>query len=784
MSTTDYTTSRKIVGLLYGCNLLDAPPDIYHSVQTTTAVVLPSVSESEIRPVMIVRAPMGSGKTTALIHWLSNFLNSQDKSVLVVSCRRSFTQSLAARFAKEGLDGFVTYIDTDNYVIDSSKYRRLIIQIESLHRIANGHAYDVLILDETMSIVTQFFSHTMKKLNEADDALVNFIRTSRRVILMDATINNQLIKLMRLIRSPFEINLLLNNYTSDGFKNRVCRFLVKLEPQLALRRLNGLEINVENETDESFFGGFINGLLRGDNICVFSATVSFSNIIYHLALTYTKRVLLINSDFKNVDVTQWTKYQVVIYTTVVTVGISFDHHHFHSMYVYIKPMIYGPDMMSVYQSMGRVRTLLNNTVYLYIDGSMTKTDFCLTPLLLNEFIPDGSWNPEYLRLSEMTFELFKRGCNQTHRLPSLVARAFMYKHYLERCTLVSLNDSFNMLHVLLSNNKMEVLVGNDGCLDANSFYRFIRDLKYDCRKNITFMKHLRELIKPESIVVPISDDSAREHEEPLLEFAAKYLNSSNHLDLYDLFKQQINRELFVNAVMVRILVKEPMLDADTFSRLYSYYGNDDFPWNNNGNIEYVVVTTRADTDARFDAYTTCANLFRELKILSHTGIVLELTDLATVVIRYHLDCIRVLLSTFKISVTDHNYITKGLKQFTAFLSGDSPETANRPYGLNEYCLSLFKILVEQMLGIRVLKKQGAFPGGKKMKNLTKEDIRGLLTSNQINFSECATHKTLYRLLMSHKEQFNNPRVQLKGVDWNVYIKEYYSHPTYITSRGT
>lgn len=51
--------------------------------------------------------------------------------------------------------------------------------------------------------------------------------------------------------------------------------------------------------------------------------------------------------------TTWGQYRVVIYTTVVTVGLSFDPLHFDGMFAYVKPMNYGPDMVSVYQSLGR-----------------------------------------------------------------------------------------------------------------------------------------------------------------------------------------------------------------------------------------------------------------------------------------------------------------------------------------------------------------------------------------------------------------------------------------------
>ncbi|MBC6371158.1 hypothetical protein ERK17_09990, partial [Lactobacillus kullabergensis] len=139
---------------LYGGDLAEWVPRVHPKTrierQQHGPVTFPDASAPTARCVTVVRAPMGSGKTTALIRWLGEAIHSPDTSVLVVSCRRSFTQTLATRFAESGLPDFVTYFSSTNYIMNDRPFHRLIVQVESLHRVGPNllNNYDVLVLDE------------------------------------------------------------------------------------------------------------------------------------------------------------------------------------------------------------------------------------------------------------------------------------------------------------------------------------------------------------------------------------------------------------------------------------------------------------------------------------------------------------------------------------------------------------------------------------------------------------------------------------------------------------
>lgn len=79
------------------------------------------------------------------------------------------------------------------------------------------------------------------------------------------------------------------------------------------------------------------------------------------------------------DVSRWRDVRVLIYTTVITVGLSFDHSYFHAMFAYVKPMSHGPDMVSVYQSLGRIRSLVDNELCVCFDSSAARPSPCSRP---------------------------------------------------------------------------------------------------------------------------------------------------------------------------------------------------------------------------------------------------------------------------------------------------------------------------------------------------------------------------------------------------------------------
>lgn len=185
------------------------------------------------------RSPPGTGKTEAMATILAKMdttheakmtslvgkdattIATQAKSRIVVwaiSCKRALARQLTTTFnaamtkAGRKSEPFKCYLDISEKRIHIRKYDRLVIQVESLHRLAvenpcgEGCIYpDILFLDEINEVCGQF-EHVSKSMRYAlgpnarmFEALV---RNSKKVICFDALLDQRSLEVMKFLR-PF-----------------------------------------------------------------------------------------------------------------------------------------------------------------------------------------------------------------------------------------------------------------------------------------------------------------------------------------------------------------------------------------------------------------------------------------------------------------------------------------------------------------------------------------------------------------------------------------------------
>lgn len=128
-------------------------------------------------------APMASGKS----HSIRELLNkNKDWKVLVISVRIALTKSFMDDFRHDGLE-FTNYQDVQGYTINDNK---LIIQIDSLHRIPQHKDWDLVILDESQSLTAHFSAETFTKASSVFTRFKKIILDyATRVICCDADMN-------------------------------------------------------------------------------------------------------------------------------------------------------------------------------------------------------------------------------------------------------------------------------------------------------------------------------------------------------------------------------------------------------------------------------------------------------------------------------------------------------------------------------------------------------------------------------------------------------------------
>ena len=94
---------------------------------------------------------MGTGKTVLVHRWISAYF--KNANIIYISIRKTFTQDTYSKFKSLG---FASYEDINTPQIDSKLFPKLIIQIDSVHRIPKFQLqnYDLIIFDEIESILT------------------------------------------------------------------------------------------------------------------------------------------------------------------------------------------------------------------------------------------------------------------------------------------------------------------------------------------------------------------------------------------------------------------------------------------------------------------------------------------------------------------------------------------------------------------------------------------------------------------------------------------------------
>lgn len=777
--------------MLYGADLGErvrrCHPEARVEHQSGRPVALPSPLAPDSRRVTVVRAPMGSGKTTALLRWLGDALAAADASVLVISCRRSFTRTLHERLCEAGLPAFVTYFAARNYVMAGPAYRRLLVQVESLHRVDEELLgdYDILVLDEVMSTLAQLYSPTMGRLHRVDALLHRLLRTCPRIVAMDATANAQLVDLLASLRGPGSLHVVICDYAAAGFSQRRCTVARRLGARALAARLGGGEAGAGGAGDAaadaaSFFARLQARLEAGCNVCIFSSTVVFSELVARFCLTFTPSVLVLNSTRPAEDVARWRDVRVLIYTTVITVGLSFDHCYFHAMFAYVKPMGYGPDMVSVYQSLGRIRSLVDNELCVYLDSSGARSEPVFTPMLLNHVVAaNGGWPATFSEVTNLLCCCFRAACAPAFRGARGLALfpRFKYKHLFERCTLASAGDSLNILHALLENNRIEVRLEGCAKLDAAGFCQFLADIRADAAAAAVELRALGAGLPPSALA-----EVAADHPD-VAAFAEKYLRAgvppAALEELLRALGRPAARASFVNLAVLGGCLRIPAAaeSLEVFAGVYQYYAAGDVPViTEAGTIETVALAPGPALDAHWRLFRGCADMARALGLGrgdgAHGLTEPAIADLVGPPERH--DYAQWLLEIARCNIAPAGVLARGpVALVAARLSGRSAgrgRARGAGLGAAAHAVGVFKVIWEEVFGARLQRSTQTFPGGARVKNLRKHEITALLDSAGVDRAGRDTHRELYRLLMCNKARFASPKYSLRLPKWSRWLR--------------
>lgn len=320
---------------------------------------LEEYSERYVRPISpvgsyIIKSYLGTGKTTQIENQPE--IKNPNRTVLALSPRIKFARSLATRL------GLPCYTDLEGN--DIAGARRLVLSMESLHKLGTNINFDLVIGDEIESCLTQFVSEsTMKENAERNmEIFAQVLSRAKRFILADAFISYRTLDVMDHLSLHY--TLIHNTYNPAPRRAIFVPMTEKgegrkktYEPDALFQKL--LEL-LKTGKRLYFVCASKKRLLQFEGL-VKEACISYK--AYHSGSSDTK------GEFDNVNET-WAQFQLVMTTTTITVGINHDTQHFDCLALY--GVIGSGCVRDLFQSLMRVRHAKDGTLYYSINPTQFK----------------------------------------------------------------------------------------------------------------------------------------------------------------------------------------------------------------------------------------------------------------------------------------------------------------------------------------------------------------------------------------------------------------------------
>jgi len=249
--------------------------------------------------IICIKSNMNTGKTYSLPSLFNDY-----KRIIVVYSRISLNEAI---YNKWKLHGFELYSNIKTSMIDTDIHQRIIVQIDSLHRVIN--TCDLLILDEIETTHEHLCgSRLLEKTSECFQTLMSYTKHTQKIIMSDANLKDETINHL-LTQRTNKINTIKIKNTYQSFCNIKTRFYF----------------------DDKIFLDSIQSFAKNNKKIVIPTNSKkkakiMEKIILDVRPDY--KILRIDMENKCEDVSSWNNYDIVIYTPTITAGVSFDDKHF------------------------------------------------------------------------------------------------------------------------------------------------------------------------------------------------------------------------------------------------------------------------------------------------------------------------------------------------------------------------------------------------------------------------------------------------------------------------
>lgn len=312
----------------------------------TTRYSEDKMRDFELKPTLVVNAQMKMGKTKALIKYIEKHFTDYS-TIRIVSFRRTFTNALAI-----DLPTFQTYSDLSGDITELN--RRVIIQVESLHRLKDVETVDLVVLDEFESILDQFSSPNHRELHSSFAMFYKLLNTAKYIVCMDANLQDRSYRTLQNMRPQHPIY-----YHNNQF----------------LRASE--DIYIITQSDRVWIENLLCKLQEEKRIVIPTNSLKFAKSVEALIKqTFPSlRVMAYNSEtsetIKNEHFSEvskhWVNYDVLIYTPTLSAGVSFELEHYDCLFGYFTDTSCSVEVCR--QMLGRVRIIGDLEYYLCLRGT-------------------------------------------------------------------------------------------------------------------------------------------------------------------------------------------------------------------------------------------------------------------------------------------------------------------------------------------------------------------------------------------------------------------------------
>ncbi len=264
-----------------------------------------------------LKSPYGTGKTQMIKSIINTF---NPKNILWITYRKTLTNNIIGgeKFGEEF--GFKSYqenkFDADRLIIQLESILKLSGQMSFLDEEYSQYpSYDLVIIDEVESILSQFNSPTFKGASkECFEFLQNVIINSKKLLVLDGDISNRTYKYIDTFGKCINlVNDIKINKRTFKITHQRNDFIETIDKDLD----NDLKVVIVSMPSKQCdkFNERLTEKYPNKKILVYTGSSSDT----------TKK------DFNDVD-NIWDKADVLIYSPTCEAGVNFDKEHFNKMY--------------------------------------------------------------------------------------------------------------------------------------------------------------------------------------------------------------------------------------------------------------------------------------------------------------------------------------------------------------------------------------------------------------------------------------------------------------------